>query len=115
MDLIRDCLDKTLVDRNGRPMGRVDGIILVLEPGRQIRVAYIELGVNTLAHRISTRLGKLVSRINKRPLADRYRIPWGKLRVGVNKVTADVEAESTPALTIELWLRKKIISRIPGA
>ena len=37
MDLIRDCLDEQLLDRQKRPMGRVDGIILVLEPGRQPR------------------------------------------------------------------------------
>jgi sporulation protein YlmC with PRC-barrel domain len=115
MDLIRDCLDKKLVDRNGRSMGRVDGIILVLEPGRQTRVAYIESGVKTVADRIGPRVGKLVARISKRVGEDRFRIPWGKLRVGVNQVRANVEAESTPALAFELWLRKKIIGRIPGA
>ena len=43
------------------------------------------------------------------------RIPWGKLHVGLNTVQADVEAEKTPALEWELWLRKKVIGRIPGA
>ena len=28
MDLVRDLLDKLVVDRNGREMGRVDGIVL---------------------------------------------------------------------------------------
>jgi hypothetical protein len=44
-----------------------------------------------------------------------YRIPWGKIKVGLNEVRADVEAEQTPALEWELWLRKKVIGRIPGA
>jgi len=44
-----------------------------------------------------------------------YRIAWGKLKVGLNTVIADVEAEKTPALEWELWLRKKVIGRIPGA
>ena len=46
---------------------------------------------------------------------DPFRIPWGKLQIGVNTVIADVEAEKTPALEWELWLRKKVIGRIPGA
>jgi hypothetical protein len=117
MNLIRDCLDKQLEDRNKRRMGRVDGIILEIEPNRPPRVAYIEVGVKTLMDRISKRLGRMVASLLKRfdldP--DPYRIPWGKLKIGLNKVEADVEAEKTPALEWELWLRKKVIGRIPGA
>jgi hypothetical protein len=46
---------------------------------------------------------------------DPFRIPWGKLKVGLNTVSAEVEAEKTPALEWELWLRKKVIGKIPGA
>ena len=46
---------------------------------------------------------------------DPYRIASGKLHVGLNTVRADVEAEKKPALEWELWLRKKVIGRIPGA
>ena len=117
MELVRDCLDKQVDDRSKRRMGRVDGIILVLEPERPPRVAYIELGVTTLMNRLSSRVGRWMARrmrnwsINPDP----FRIPWGKLKVGVNTVIADVEAEKTPALEWELWLRKKVIGRIPGA
>ena len=107
MDLMRDCLDKQLEDSNKRRMGRVDGIILEVEDGRQPRVAYIEVGVKTLMNRFSSRLANLAS--------EPYRIAWGKVKVGLNKVVADVEAEKTPALEWELWLRKKVIGRIPGA
>ena len=117
MDLIRDCLDKQIEDRFKRRMGRVDGIVLELEAGRPPRVAYVELGVVTLMNRLSRRLGKIVARLLKRfeiP-GDPYRIAWGKIKVGLNTVHADVEAEKTPALEWELWLRKKVIGRIPGA
>ena len=107
MDLMRDCLDKLLEDTNKRRMGRVDGIILEVEDGGQPRVAYIEVGVKTVMNRLSARLASLAS--------EPYRIAWGKVKVGLNKVTADVEAEKTPALEWELWLRKKVIGRIPGA
>ena len=117
MELIRDCLDKQVDDRSKRRMGRVDGIILVLEPDRPPRVAYIELGVTTLVNRLSVRLGSRVARwMRKWGISpDPFRIPWGKLKVGLNTVMADVEAEKTPALEWELWLRKNVIGRIPGA
>jgi len=107
MDLIRDCLDKQLEDSNKRRMGRVDGIILDVEDGRQPRVAYIEVGVKTLMSRLSPRLASLAT--------EPYRIAWSKVKVGLNTVVVDVEAEKTPALEWELWLRKKVIGRIPGA
>jgi hypothetical protein len=117
MELIRDCLDKQVEDSSNRRMGRVDGIILEIEPDRPPRVAYIELGVTTLMNRLSLRLGRWVVRWFSRwsISPDPYRIPWGKLKVGLNVVIADVEAEKTPALEWELWLRKKVVGRIPGA
>ena len=117
MDLIRDCLDKQIEDRSKRRMGRVDGIILELETGRPPRVAYVELGVVTLVNRLSRRLGGFVARRLKsfEISTDPYRIAWGKIKVGLNTVRADVEAEKTPALEWEMWLRKKVIGKIPGA
>lgn len=116
MNLVRDCLDKPVEDSKKRRMGRVDGIVLVLEPGRPPRVAYVELGVKTLMNRLSLRLGKAIAHymesghIKSAP----YRIAWSKLRVGLNHVEANVEAEKTPALEWELWLRENVIRRIPG-
>lgn len=117
MELIRDCLDKQVEDQSKRRMGRVDGILLVLEPDRPPRVAYIELGVTTLMNRISVRVGQRVARWMRKwnTSPDPYRIPWGKLKIGLNTVIAEVDAEKTPALEWELWLRKKVIGRIPGA
>ncbi len=117
MDLVRDCLDKMLEDSSKRRMGRVDGIILEFETGRQPRVAYVEVGVTTLMNRLSLRIGRLSGRLMRwlDVAPDPYRISWGKVKVGLNTVEADVEAEKTPALEWELWLRKKVIGRIPGA
>ena len=117
MNLIRDCLDKPIDDRFKRRMGRVDGIVLEVEPGRPPRVAYVELGVKTLMNRVSSRLGNAVAHVLESRHIDfaPYRIPWDKIKVGLNEARADVEAEKTPALEWELWLRKKVIGRIPGA
>ena len=117
MELVRDCLDKQLDDTGKRRMGRVDGIVLELEPNRAPRVAYVEVGVTTLMNRLSSRVGRMVAHLMRKwgISPDPYRIPWRKLKVGLNQVIADVEAEKTPALEWELWLRKKVIGRIPGA
>ncbi|HXQ71311.1 MAG TPA: hypothetical protein VN844_12525 [Pyrinomonadaceae bacterium] len=117
MELVRDCLDKQLDDREKRRMGRVDGIVLELELGRAPRVAYVEVGVTTLMNRLSSRVGRRVANwLRGRGISpDPFRIPWGKLKIGLNQVIADVEAEKSPPLEWELWLRKKVIGRIPGA
>ena len=62
MDLIRDVLDNQIVDREGRNMGRVDGIVGELRPGQPVRVACIELGPPTLAGRLHPRLGEWVEK-----------------------------------------------------
>ena len=117
MDLFRHCLDLQLFDRNKRRMGRVDGIILELEPDRPPRVAYVEVGLATVADSFSIyvrrRIMGLMKRLDVR--TDRSQIAWGKIRVGVNEVTADIDAKSTSALAVEMWLRKNVIGKIPGA
>ena len=118
MDLIRDCLDKQVVDRHGHNMGRVDGIVIQLETGKQPRVAFVELGVETLARRISSRFERLLKKLIRSRAAEeeaRYRIPWSKVVPAGIELVANVEAEKTPALRLELWLRRNIVSRIPGA
>jgi sporulation protein YlmC with PRC-barrel domain len=117
MDLIRDCLDKQLVDRNGLKMGKVDGIVMELADGSQPRVRYLEVGAATQARRLHPRLGRWAAQLARRwgRIGDPYRIPWSKVVVSGIDVTVGVEAEQTPALRWELWLREKIIGRIPGA
>lgn len=117
MDLFRDCLDQQIVDEKKRRMGRVDGIILELESNRPPRVAFIEVGAVTLSERVGPWLRNRVISLMKRLgiRTDRCRIPWGKVRVGLNEVRAEVDAEKSLALELELWLRKNVIGRIPGA
>ncbi len=118
MDLIRSCLDKQLVDRNGNKMGRVDAVILQLEKGKQPTVAFIAVGAVSQAERLHRGLGRYAKAISKRlgiAPQDPFRIPWSKIVAAGIEVIADVDAEKTPALAWELWLREKIVGRIPGA
>jgi hypothetical protein len=118
MELIRDCLDKQLSDRNGRKMGKVDGLVMLIEENKRPRIAFIEVGAVTQARRLHPRLAKWIARLSKRFGIDRsdpFRIPWSKIIVSGIDVTAGVDAEETPALAWEKWLRRKVIGRIPGA
>ena len=118
MELVRDCLDKQIVDRHGQNMGRVDGLVIKLEDGQQPRVSFIELGAVTQARRLHPRLGRLVKKISARWRIcpeDPLRIPWSKVVPAGIEVVAGVEAEESAAFAWERWLRRKVIARIPGA
>jgi sporulation protein YlmC with PRC-barrel domain len=118
MDLIADCLDKQLVDRHGHKMGRVDGVIIEVGEGRKPRVSGIEVGAVCQSTRLHPALQRFVKSISRRfgvANEDPFRLPWSKVVTAGTEVIAAVEAEQTPALAWELWLRKNIIARIPGA
>ena len=116
LDLIKDVLDNQLVDLHGRRMGKADGIIVELRKDKPPKVAYIEVGGPTLAARLHPRLGEWATDLAKRfgPGAETYRIPWSRLKsVGIDIVVL-VDAEKTPVLAFEQWLREHVVSRIPG-
>ena len=118
MDLVRDCLDKQLVDRIGRPIGRIDGIVMTIDGDAQPRVTAIEIGSVTLARRVHAVAGrwmeKLVRRWGKvRP--NPYPVPWSAIAPHDGKYRADVDAASIPTLEWERWLAKRVLARIPGA
>jgi sporulation protein YlmC with PRC-barrel domain len=118
MDLIRDLLDAQLVDRKGRNVGRVDGIVLELRANRAPRVAAMELGAVTLARRLPGPLARwaqaLIARIS--PVStDPIRIPLTAFRdIGVD-IELDVDASrDAELLRGERWLASHIVERIPG-
>jgi len=117
MDVIRDILDNQLVDRNQCKMGKVDGIVMELRSGQPPRLAYIEVGLPTLARRLHPRSTRWVAAFLSKwgaKQSESFRIPFSKVRnVGIN-VEVDLDAEATPALAYEKWLREHIIERIPG-
>jgi sporulation protein YlmC with PRC-barrel domain len=118
MELIRDCLDKQLIDRNGRKMGKVDGLVMEIKKGERPRIAYIEVGAVAQTRRLHPRLAKLIAHFSKKfgvERSDPFRIPWSKVVVSGIDVTINMDAEETPALAWEKWLRKNVIGRIPGA
>jgi sporulation protein YlmC with PRC-barrel domain len=116
MKLVRDILDKQLVDCNGRNMGKVDGIVVNLREGKPPRIAYLEVGSITLSCRISRKLSGWVQKCYSFcPAAGAFRIPFSKVRDISVDLRVDLEADKTDALAVERWWKEKIIKRIPGA
>ncbi len=116
MDAIRDVLDNQLVDREGRKMGKIDGLILEVRDGQPPRLLSIELGPTTLAQRLHPRLGKWARAISGkwgRRKASPVRIPFSKVvDIGID-VDVDVDACETSAFAWEDWLREHVVARLP--
>jgi len=116
--LVRDCLDKQVIDNKGRKLGRVDGILIdPTGPGRP-RVVQIEIGASTLASRLPWPFSALVNSIIRRWSASPdlvTRVPWKKIELSRNDVNVAIDGDKTVARELEHWTRTHIIEHIPGA
>lgn len=117
MNLVHDVLDRVVVDRNACHLGRVDGLVLELRDGAPPRVAFVEIGGETAARRLAGWLGRAaraLGRLTGSATAGPTRIPWRVVTVVGKNVELDVEAEETTALSLELWLRDRVVAKVPG-
>jgi sporulation protein YlmC with PRC-barrel domain len=118
MDLVRDLLDKRVLDRKGVSLGRVDGIVLELREGRRPVVAAIECGLPTLLrrlHRALVHFAEALERAAGTSDGSPVRIACAKITEVGTDVTVDLEAKETGALAWEDWVRRHVIGRIPGS
>ena len=120
MHLVRDVLDKQLVDHAGHdPMGMADGIVIeVRDVNQPPRVVAIESGFPVLARRVSPKLEPIVRWIGWRLGVRRgivYRIPWSRVRSHDVEVELDVDADRSPAKAWEHWLCRHVTRYIPGS
>jgi len=117
MDVVHDVLDKHVVDRNGREMGRVDGLVLEVADGAPPRVAAFEIGPSALAARLGARLGRWAA-----ALEHGFGLDAGRpVRIAIEEVLdvhdhvrIDRAAGETPALEVEQRARRWVAS-IPGS
>ena len=116
--LTHDILDSQLMDRERRPCGKVDGVVLLAPDDGPPRVVALEVGALTLARRVHPRLARWLARWSRRlgPAAPHaYRIPWSRVRKITRKeISVDLDARATPLWTLERWLVERVISRLPG-
>ena len=115
--VVRDLLDKKLLDEDDEAMGRVDGLVMQVGEKTQPRITHIEIGGATLGARIHPAVARL-----SRWLASKWgpkrrtpvRIPWSKVAHLGKNIRVDLEARDTGAIDWEIWLARHFIERIPG-
>jgi sporulation protein YlmC with PRC-barrel domain len=116
VDLTRDVLDKQVIDRNGREMGRVDGIVLDHRPGEAPRVSALLIGPSVLGDRLHPVIGRWVAAFEHalgigegRPV----RIEAGDVTRIDDDVRVDLAVGETAAGIVEQRLRAWL-TKIPG-
>ncbi|MBV8519805.1 MAG: hypothetical protein JO197_20610 [Acidobacteria bacterium] len=118
LQLARDVLDQQLIDRYECNAGKVDGIGLELRDGEPPRVAFLDMGSDVLARRLSPRLERWLQALRKligRKTPEPYRVEWSKVVKIANAVTIDIDSDRDAPNHVEHWLAEHLIGRIPGA
>ncbi|PZM16413.1 hypothetical protein [Rhizobium tubonense] len=119
MDLVRDVLDKQLVDRNGVKMGKVDSILAELRPDRPPRIIGIEIGSIAMARRLGpwperwTR--RMATKLGGVKHSEPHRFLWSEVKEVRLNVELKVDVRETDVFDWQDWLRDRLIGRIPGA
>jgi sporulation protein YlmC with PRC-barrel domain len=118
MKLVRDVLDKQLIDREDCEMGRVSGLVMHVPEKAQPRITHILVGGPTLWMRVHPSLGKLANKVARfwgPKRGEAVRIPWSRVEVVGRDIKLDVEGKETGALDWEIWIAKHIVEHIPGS
>ena len=118
MRLVRDVLDKKLIDAAKSEIGRVDGITLEVPEDGPPRMVSLEMGGEILAARVARWLVGPT-----RWIADHFgprrdpvvRIDWKHVKEMGRDLHLDLLAGDTQALAWERWLVERFIGRIPGS
>ncbi len=117
MKLVRDVLDKKLIDREHCDMGRVSGLVMRVGERSQPHISHILIGGPTLWTRVHPALGRLSTRLAQLwgpKRKDLVRIPWSRVMTVGKDIKLDVKARDIGALDWEIWIAQHIIERIPG-
>ncbi len=118
MKLVRDVLDKELLDREKEPMGRVDGLVMHAGKSSQPRITHIEICGTTpweRVHPVIARLAMRLARLWGPKRREQVRIPWSRVETVGRDIKLDVEAKETGAIDWEIWLARHVVERIPGS
>ena len=117
MDLVRDVLDKKLIDREKCDMGRVDGLVMHVGERSQPRITHIQIGGTTPWMRLHPAAARLAGKLARMWGPKRFepvRIPWSRVVTIGKDIRLDVRARDTGVLDWEIWIAQHIIERIPG-
>jgi sporulation protein YlmC with PRC-barrel domain len=116
MDVVRDVLDKSVVDRNGREMGRVDAILVEHGDGPP-RITTLLIGPAALGSRLHPAVGRLMSWLESRLGIDRdrpSRISVGDVDDIDRKIRLRLTIGETATAAFEQLLRRWVV-KLPGS
>jgi hypothetical protein len=116
LHVIRDVLDKPLVDHRGGPMGVCDGIVFEIRDDQPPRLLFMESGLPTVARRLHPRLERIVRWMGRRFSPRRghsFRVPLAKVEKFDIELKIRADADKTPAVRWEAFLRKHFTGHIP--
>jgi sporulation protein YlmC with PRC-barrel domain len=117
LHLVRDVLDKKLLDRDDDEVGRVDGLVMQYGEKTQPRITHIEIGGATLGARIhpaAARLSRKLAKLWGPKRSGPVRIPWSRVETTGRNIKLDAIAKETGAIDWEIWIARHIIEHIPG-
>jgi hypothetical protein len=119
IQLAKRLLDRQIVDRSGRLVGRVDDIAFAVDDDGVPYVDCLLTGQGALGQRIGGRVGRVLVAIADRfvesPPVPPLRIPLAVVDRVDSAVRLRVDAAELPPSPVEAWLRRHLIDRIPGA
>jgi sporulation protein YlmC with PRC-barrel domain len=116
MDIVRDVLDKSVVDRNGREMGRVDGIVIEHDDGPP-RITTLLIGPAALGSRLHPALGRLMTRLETLLGIERdrpTRISVQDVEEVNRKIQVRLTVGETTVAAFEQLIRRWIV-KVPGS
>ncbi len=118
IDAALGMLDRQLLDKDGRPAGKVDDLELEEQgDGSPPVVVAILSGPGALARRLGGRLGGWVESVHRR-LADDpepARVPFGVVNRVTTVVELTVSIDDLAVNRFEEWVGEHVIAKIPGA
>jgi hypothetical protein len=119
LDAYYELLDRQIVDRDGRMVGKVDDLEVEQRDDGRIAVTGILTGPGALGPRIGGALGSIAtaswSRLSGRATDNPKRLDIRHVTELGTVVRLDIDRESTDVDGFEVWMRKRVISALPGA
>jgi hypothetical protein len=115
--IVRDLLDKAVVDRHGREMGRVERVVVEARHGSPPRVVAFEVGAPALGARLGRVIGRSVAGLLHALGVDEgqpMRIHVSQILDATDKVKVDLAFGETAAANLERKLRG-LVGQLPGA
>jgi hypothetical protein len=119
IQLAKQLLDRQIIDRDGRLVGRVDDIAFAIDADGFPYVDCLLSGQAALGERIGGRVGRILVAVADlfadEPPVPPLCIPLAQIAAVDSAVRLRCSATDLPLSPVETWLRRHLIDRIPGA